>query len=122
MQFTISYRPGDIVIFSSPYLFHGISHWEPGPMLSHHKCTPDRVAWVHNGTDFPLNFSMVNTDPAVGGLQAVANKFANHVFLCVHICFLRIDLRDISTNENREVLIWVELSFLWPEVSYTTLD
>lgn len=41
------YNPGDIVIFRSPYLFHGISQWEPGVMLPDHTCTPGRVSWVH---------------------------------------------------------------------------
>jgi hypothetical protein len=36
-----------VVIFRSPYLFHGIGHWQPGPMLPYHTCTPGRVAWVH---------------------------------------------------------------------------
>ena len=39
--------PGDIVIFRSPYLFHAIEKWKPGPMLPHHTCTPGRVTWVH---------------------------------------------------------------------------
>ena len=42
-----SYLPGDIVIFCSLYLFHAIGHWKPGPMLSHHTCTPGRLSWVH---------------------------------------------------------------------------
>jgi hypothetical protein len=41
------YNPGDIVIFRSPYLFHAISPWTPGPLLPEHTCTPGRVSWVY---------------------------------------------------------------------------
>lgn len=41
------YAPGDIVIFRSPYLYHGISPWIPSPMVPSNTCTPGRVSWVH---------------------------------------------------------------------------
>lgn len=41
------YEPGDIVIFRSPRLFHGIGPWKPKPMLAEDTCTPGRVSWVH---------------------------------------------------------------------------
>jgi hypothetical protein len=47
LTLTSSYNPGDVVIFRSPYLFHAISKWVPGPMMSPDKCTPGRVSWVH---------------------------------------------------------------------------
>lgn len=47
LYFIYRYKPGDIVIFRSPYLYHGIGPWEPGPMLPGHTCTPGRVSWVH---------------------------------------------------------------------------
>jgi len=43
----VRYKPGDVVIFRSPYLFHAISRWSPGPMVEKDKCTPGRVSWVH---------------------------------------------------------------------------
>ena len=41
------YKPGDIVIFRSPYLFHAIGPWMPGRMGPNDTCTPGRVSWVH---------------------------------------------------------------------------
>jgi hypothetical protein len=43
----LRYNPGDVIIFRSPYLFHGVSEWTPGPMISQDSYTPGRVAWVH---------------------------------------------------------------------------
>ena len=42
-----SYQAGDIVIFRSPYLFHAIGPWTPGPMMPGDACMPGRVSWVH---------------------------------------------------------------------------
>lgn len=47
LNLCLAYNPGDVVIFRSPYLFHGIGKWTPGPMVPQDKCTPGRVSWVH---------------------------------------------------------------------------
>jgi len=42
-----SYEPGDIIILRSPYIYHAVGKWEPGPYVAGQRCTPGRVSWVH---------------------------------------------------------------------------
>lgn len=41
------YAPGDILIFRSKALYHGVSHWRPLGIAKNREVTPGRVSHVY---------------------------------------------------------------------------